>query len=47
MFDQYVKLFNFSWVEPWMVEALAMITGALILAFVICKANDCFNGDQQ
>jgi hypothetical protein len=47
IFEQYVKLFNISWIEPWMVEALAMIAGALVLAFVICKANDCFNGDQQ
>ena len=47
MLDQYVKLFNTSWIEPWMVEALGMIAGALILAFVVCKATDCFNGDQQ
>jgi hypothetical protein len=46
MFDQYVKLFNISWIEPWMVEALAIMFGALILAFVVCKANDCFNGDR-
>jgi hypothetical protein len=47
MFDQYVKLFNTSWVEPWMVEAVAIIVGSLLLVFVICKALDCFNGDQQ
>ena len=46
MLDQYVKLFNMSWIEPWMVEALAMIAGALILAIVVCKATDCFNGDR-
>jgi hypothetical protein len=47
MLDQYVKLFNISWIEPWMVEALAMIAGALMVAFIICKANDCFfNRDQ-
>ena len=47
MLDQYVKLFNISWVEPWMVEALAFMFGALLLAFVICKTNDCFfNRDQ-
>ena len=40
MFEQYVKLFDLSWLEPWMVEALAMIAGALILAIVICKAMD-------
>ena len=47
MFDQYIKLFNTDWIEPWMVEALAMIAGALMLAFVICKAMDFLNGDQQ
>jgi len=46
IFDQYVKLFNLSWIEPWLVEAVAMITGALILAFVICKAIDDLNGDR-
>jgi hypothetical protein len=45
MFDQYIKLFNIDWIEPWMVEALAMIAGALILAILICKAMDCLNGD--
>ena len=47
MFDQYVKLFNTSWIEPWMVEALAMIVGALIVAIVVCKAMDCLNGDNS
>ena len=47
MFDQYVKLFNISWIESWMVEALAMIAGALIVVIVICKAMDCLNGDRS
>jgi hypothetical protein len=47
MFDQYVKLFNTSWIEPWLVEALAMIVGALLLVFMICKAIDCFNKENQ
>ena len=47
MFDQYVKLFNTSWIEPWMVEALAMIAGAFIVVIVICKAMDCLNGDNS
>jgi hypothetical protein len=47
MLDQYVKLFNISWIEPWMVEAMAMIVGSLILVFVICKSLDCFNGDSD
>jgi len=47
MFDQYVKLFNISWVEPWMVEAMAMILGSLVLVFVICKIMDFLNGSQR
>ena len=47
MFDQYVKLFHLTWIEPWMVEAMAMIVGALILVFMICKALDCFNGESS
>ena len=46
MFDQYVKLFNISWIETWMVEALAIIGGALILALIVCKAMDGLNGDR-
>jgi len=46
MFDQYVKLFNLSWLEPWIVEALAMMIGGVLLGLIICKALDCFNGDR-
>jgi hypothetical protein len=46
MLDQYVKLFHLGWIEPWMVEALGIILGALMVAYVICKATDCFNGDR-
>ena len=47
MFDQYVKMFDFSWVEPWMVEALAIMFGALLLGLVIGKTMDFLNGDQR
>ena len=45
--EYYTKLFNFNWVQPWMVEAMITIVGALILAFVVCKATDCLNGNDQ
>jgi hypothetical protein len=45
MFDQYVKLFQLNWIAPWMVEAMAIILGALLLGFVICKAMDCLNNN--
>ena len=47
MFDQYVKLFNISWIESWMVEALAIIFGALLLVLVVGKTMDFLNGDQR
>ncbi len=47
MLDQYVKLFNVSWIESWMVEALAVIAGALIVVLVLCKAMECLNGDNS
>jgi hypothetical protein len=45
--DNYAKLFDLSWVEPWLIEAMAVIVGALLLVFAICKAMDCFNGESS
>jgi hypothetical protein len=47
MFEQYIKLFDLSWLEPWLVEALAVIAGALLLGLVIGKTMDFLNGEQQ
>ena len=47
MFDQYIKLFNTSWIEPWMVEALVIMLGALLLVLVVGKTIDFLNGNQQ
>ena len=47
MFDQYVKLFHLDWIEPWMVEALAIMFGALLLGLVVGKTMDFLNGDQR
>jgi hypothetical protein len=47
MFEQYVKLFHLGWIEPWMVEALAIIFGALLLGLVVGKTIDFLNGDQR
>ena len=47
MLDQYVKLFNISWIEPWMIEALAIVIGGLLLMFIVCKAIDCMNGEDR
>jgi hypothetical protein len=45
MFDHYVKLFRLDWIEPWMVEALVIMFGALLLGLVIGKTMDFLNGD--
>jgi hypothetical protein len=47
MFEQYVKLFHLGWIEIWMVEALAIMFGALLLGLVVGKTMDFLNGDQQ
>ena len=47
MFDQYVKLFNIGWIESWMVEALVIVFGGLLLMFIVCKAMDCLNGQDR
>ena len=33
--------------EPWMVEALGIVFGALLLSFVVCKSMDCLNGENK
>lgn len=43
MFEQYVKLFNISWIEPWMVEALIYVTGGAIVGVLICKIMEFLN----
>jgi hypothetical protein len=36
MFDQYVKLFHLvPWIDAWMVEALAVIFGALLVGYIV------------
>ena len=47
MFDQYIKLFNLDWIELWIVEALVIMFGALLLGLVVGKTMDFLNGDQQ
>jgi hypothetical protein len=40
MFEYYVKLFHLNWIEPWMVEALGIVFGGLLLALVVAKVAD-------
>ena len=47
MVDYYVKLFNTSWIEPWMVEALTIMAGALLLGLVVAKTMEFLNGDKR
>ena len=43
--DNYIKLFDLSWVEPWLAEALLIIASALVLSLILCKAVDFMNRD--
>ena len=47
MFEQYIKLFHLDWIEAWMVEAVAIVGGGLLLSLIVCKALDFLNGDQR
>jgi hypothetical protein len=47
MLDHYVRLFNIGWIEPWMVEAMAIMAGALLLGLVIGKTMDFLNGEDR
>jgi hypothetical protein len=43
--DNYIKIFDLSWIEPWLVEALLIIASALVLSLILCKAVDFMNRD--
>jgi len=43
MFDQYIKLFDIlPTIEAWLVEALVMMLGGVVLGYIVCKVADCF-----
>ena len=47
MFDQYIKLFDIMpTIEAWLVEAIAMVLGGFILAWIVCKVTDCIGRDK-
>jgi hypothetical protein len=45
--ENYAKLFDISWIEPWLVEALATMALALLLAMIISRLVSFLNEDQQ
>jgi hypothetical protein len=45
--EHYAKLFDLSWVEPWLVEALVVIALALLLAMILSRLCVWFNGENQ
>jgi hypothetical protein len=48
MFDQYVKMFDLvPWIDAWLIEAVTIIIGALLIGFIVTKAVARFNGDEQ
>ena len=48
MFDQYVKMFDLvPWIDAWLIEAVGIIFGALLVGYIVIKAVTRFNGDEQ
>jgi hypothetical protein len=48
MFDQYVKMFDLvPWIDAWLIEAVTVIFGALLIGYVVAKAVTKINGDEQ
>ena len=48
MFDQYVKMFDLvPWIDAWLIEAVGIIFGALLVGYIVIKAVTIFNGDEQ
>ena len=45
--DQYAKLFDLSWIEPWLVEGLIAMALGLLLAMIISRLATWFNGENQ
>jgi len=45
--ENYAKLFDLSWIEPWLIEALAIMALALLFAMIISRLVGFLNGDQQ
>ena len=45
--DNYIKLFDLSWVEPWLVEALIVMAIGLLLAMILSRLAIWFNGENQ
>ena len=43
--DNYIKLFDLSWVEPWLAEALMIMASALVLGLILSKVAAWINGD--
>jgi hypothetical protein len=45
--EHYAKLFDLSWIEPWLAEALIIMGAAMVLGLVLCKVADFINGENQ
>jgi hypothetical protein len=45
--ENYAKLFDLSWVEPWLVKGLIAIALGLILVIILSRLSIWFNGDNK
>ena len=47
MLDQYVKMFELvSWIDAWLIEAVSIIIGAMLVGYVVVRTITMFNGDE-
>lgn len=45
--EHYAKLFDLSWIEPWLIEGLAAIALGAILVVIISRLSIWFDGDNK
>lgn len=45
--SEYIKLFNLDWIGPWLVEAMSIIGGSLVLGVVVAKIINLLNEENQ
>jgi hypothetical protein len=45
--DYYTKLFDLSWIEPWLIEALIAVSLGLILAMILSRLAMWINGEDR
>jgi type II secretory pathway component PulL len=45
--EHYAKLFDLSWIEPWLVEAMVVMALGLILVMILSRLAQWINGEDK